>query len=338
MLCLPLPSYSHANLVRSVCSFERTLPIPRCSHFFQDPSEHHYKIDILPYSTITSLPTFTQSAADKNLYNKQILVLFLQVLDSLLHLHRLGAGLSRLQSQDIFILTKAGADKNSAGEVFPILIPTELEETASSTDQQDLISDLLQLLQMLISCNHSTEQLLNQKQQAHQATPKFRSNGSQSLCEKDTRFFNCLCKVVSFLKNKCSSAGQWADVEVLRNVLEFSLWGPESSEEDIRLAFIDPKRRQFFSCWLSCARHRVLNELILHHLPTSSKARNTHKNDLPLLNQDPSKTHTSNYLKSLLNGNDIPCSGADFHRLREASYLSKCTLDLLLDAAKLLYF
>ena len=348
MLCLPLRPYHHPNVVRQVASFERSIAIPRCSIFFQNPSEHHYHFDLLPYSSICTLPDFTQrfktaqggkeDGGLKGLSNKQMVLLSLQVVDSLLHLHRLGVSLHRLQLHDILLVTEAGKTGELAKDSFPILLPTELDESSATEDQRELLHDLLLFLQHLLTCNQVTQQALSQRQSTQQPTPKFRSSNCHSPGDREARFLNCFFKVSSFLAAK--STGSWADVEVIRNVLEFALWGPESCEEEIRLVFIEPKRRDFFLWWLCCSRQRILNQLVVHSLSSASNKHPLTPHPSSNLSKPPhhDPTHPCKNLRDHLVRGEGACSGEEYSRVREASYLSKLSVDLLLDATKLLYF
>ena len=336
-ICVPLPTYHHRNLVHTLASFHRTCPIPRCTQFYQEPSDNHYKIDILPYSSMCSLVEFTQCFlrdsglespnVEKALSNKMILLLFLQVIDSLLHLQRLGVTLNRLQAHDVIIVTcrqtisKEGELRENNKDTFPILLPTELEENNGIKPLKHLLNDLSNILQLLISCNHTTQQVITHKQP--QPTPKYRTTSLQHSASRESKFINCLSKLTSYMAEKASGQCGWKDVEVLKSVLESVLWEADSSEEEIRLAYLDPKRRDLFLWWLTCARQRVLNQLIVQVLPSKHPSR--------LKASD----NTTTLLKSL---HQTESSCEDYERFREACYLSKCTVDSLLEATKLLYF
>ncbi|ESO09667.1 hypothetical protein HELRODRAFT_183986 [Helobdella robusta] len=100
----------------------------------------------------------------------------------------------------------------------------------------------------------------------------------------------------------------WTDVMKLRNSLELCFWGPES-DEDLKVAAIEPNRHEILGGWLSVSRGQVLTELMQFN-DTQPKSFN----------------------------DDFECLKLRCECVRRAEFLNNCNVDILLDAIKWIFF
>lgn len=340
----------------SLHSFEAQAELPDCLRFFQVTNEQDrsagkakYIFDILPYSKILAFPLLPQYVASSSSNQSPLLCndvskykayVMLQIFDSLLQLQRLGIDLCRLYPSDILLAAPLCCTKSSRHDdkdrgLLPILVPTEYAEHSPRNDQKLLCHDLAKIAGLVMSSTKTTkdiplgikhsedEKILTSQMRTQLPQPRTRHT-SISLDKND----RCLRKVERIM----ATSNSWPQVEIAKNYLEISLWGP-TSEEEVRLALTSPQRRQIFDMWLCISRSDVLvtlmeNNLVYNMPQASSLGINSNSDDIA----------KKNYSQELPVEFTMESWFAAMETLRKAEFLARCDLEMLLVSAKELFF
>ena len=344
--------------MNSLHSFEAQAELPDCVRFFQTTNEQgrnagkaKYIFDILPYSKILAFPLLSQhvanSSSNESLCNdisKYKVHIMLQIFDSLLQLQRLGIDLYRLYPSDILLVAPIRSPKSSRHAekercLLPILVPTEYDEHSPRNDQKILCHDLAKIADLVMSSTKAhkdiqlgikqpeDEKVLTCQMRTH--LPQPRTRHTSIFLDKNDR---CLRKVERIM----ATSDSWPQVEIAKNYLELSLWGP-TSEEEVRLALTSPQRRQIFDMWLGIARSEILVTLmentLAYNIPLASS---TGTNDSA--NSNPNDVVNKNCSHELPGELTLASWFAAMETLRKAEFLAKCDSEMLLVSAKELFF